>query len=233
MEINFIDYLFDDLLKKSDLTSSEGKADLIDSLLPIVFSNPNWFEQDRYLQKLADATGITKDQLRMIAGSCSRRQMRRVYPEVESVFAIASEDPLETRAITLLLQNVDIWDYRFDLKIDFLKHEANRAILSAIHAESTLIGAKAKLDEQFKERWMHLSQLELPPADEKLRYAEWEACVGRLKKRYLRNLKSLERAALDNGGDDSESAVYIENVQRQAIETNKRLRELFNDERNL
>jgi len=128
----YFDFMFEELLKQSNLTSAEEKADLIDYLLPVIFSNPNWFEQDRRLQKLADATGISKDQLRMIAGSWSRKQMRRVYPEVESVFAIASEDPLE------------------------------------------------------------------------------------------------KRAALENGGDDSGSAEYIGNVMQQALETNRRLRELFN-----
>ena len=69
MEINWIDYLFEDLSKKSDLTSSQGQADFIDIVLPIIFSTPDWFEQDRCLQKLTDATGIPRDQLRMIAKS--------------------------------------------------------------------------------------------------------------------------------------------------------------------
>jgi len=63
----YFDFMFEELLKQSNLTSAEEKADLIDYLLPVIFSNPNWFEQDRRLQKLADATGISKDQLRRAA----------------------------------------------------------------------------------------------------------------------------------------------------------------------
>ena len=90
-----------------------------------------------------------------------------------------------------------------------------------------MIGAQAELDQQFKERWTHLSQLQSPPSDKKMRDEEWEACLGRLEERYLRELKSLEGAAFDNGGDDSGSAEYIGNVEQQALETNNRLRELF------
>ena len=69
MEINWIDYLIEDFCKKSDLTSSQGQADFIDIVLPIIFSKPDWFEQDRYLQKLADATEVSIDMLRDIAVS--------------------------------------------------------------------------------------------------------------------------------------------------------------------
>ena len=234
--VSAIDFLIEAEAKKLDLSSSQGKSELVERVLPLVFSIPDWNEQDRYLQKLADTTAISRDQLRMIAGSWSRKQQyvsrnasskARAEDKVESVFAVASEDPLEKRAITLLLQHEDLWDNRFDLKIDFFMHAANRAILSAIHAESTMIGAQAELDQQFKERWTHLSQLQSPPSDKKMRDEEWAACLRRLEERYLRELKSLEGAAFENGGDDSGSAEYIGNVEQQALETNNRLRELF------
>ena len=234
--VSAIDFLIEAEAKKLDLSSSQGKSELVERVLPLVFSIPDWNEQDRYLQKLADTTAISRDQLRMIAGSWSRKQQyvsrnasskARAEDKVESVFAVASEDPLEKRAITLLLQHEDLWDNRFDLKIDFFMHAANRAILSAIHAESTMIGAQAELDQQFKERGTQLSQLHSPPSDKKLRDEEWAACVRRLEERYLRELKSLEGAAFENGGGDSGSAEYIGNVEQQALETNNRLRELF------
>ena len=54
------------------------------------------------------------------------------------------------------------------------------------------------------------------------------ACLRRLEERYLRGLKSLEGAALEQEESETpESSAYIENVSKQALATNERLRELF------
>ena len=65
----YFESMIEDLLKESDSSSPQGKSELVERVLPIIFSNPDWFEQDRGLQKLTDATGIPRDQLRMIAKS--------------------------------------------------------------------------------------------------------------------------------------------------------------------
>lgn len=237
--VSAIDFLIEGEAKKVDLSSSQGKSELVEHVLPLIFSIPDWNEQDRYLQKLGDTTGIPRDQLRMLAANLSRKQ--KYLPEraatkrmvgntkrVESVFEAASEDPLEKRAIALILQHEDFWEYRHGLKVDFLSHAANRAILSALHAASTMIDAYGELDQQLKERWTLLSEVQLPPSDKKLRDEDWAACLRRLEERYLRELKSLEGAALEHGSnEDFDSSEYIENVNRQALETNERLRELF------
>ncbi len=80
---------------------------------------------------------------------------------------------------------------------------------------------------------MHLSPWQSPPSDKKMRDEEWAACLRRLQERYVRELKSLEKAPFQKGGDYSGSAEYIRDVESQALETNRRLRELFNDNRNL
>ena len=238
----YFESMIEDLLKESDSSSPQGKSELVERGLPIIFSNPDWFEQDRGLQKLTDATGIPRDQLRMIAKSWigkhleTNRRLRELFNEirktssVESVFSAASEDPLEKRAINLLLQHEELWEYRFDLKIDFFKDAEHREILSYIHEESTLIGVRQRVPIQ---RWMHLSPWQSPPSDKKMRDEEWAACLRRLQERYVRELKSLEKAPFQKGGDYSGSAEYIRDVESQALETNRRLRELFNDNRNL
>jgi len=237
--VSAIDFLIETQAKKLDLSSAQGKSELVEQTLPLIFSVQDWNEQDRYLQKLSNETGIARGQLQMIAGNLSRKQhsyssqnrykaKSKEAPKVDSVFTAATQDPLEQRALILILQNEDLWGNRVELKVEYLGDAANRAILSALHTGSTIEEAHGQLDEQFKERWEQLLLKELPPSDKKLRDEDWMACLRRLEERYLRGLKSLEGAALEQEGSETpESSAYIENVSKQALATNERLRELF------
>ena len=90
-------------------------------------------------------------------------------------------------------------------------------------------GAIAQLDGQLADRLVRHSLEALPPADRKQRTEEWTGCLRRLEERRLRNLKAQEAAAFssDAVGDASADPEYVQAVQRQALEVNERLRDLF------
>ena len=142
---------------------------------------------------------------------------------------MSERDPLEERVLALIAQDEEMLARVHEVEPDNISRIENRALLSAVLASGTIEGALAQLDGQLADRLVQLSQEALPPADRKQRAAEWEACLRRLEERKLRELKAQEEAAFAENadGDVPTDPEYVQSVNRQALEINERLRNLF------
>ena len=223
--------------ERLDLTSAQGKSAFVDRLLPVVFAVPDWVAQERYFQRLADMVGVPLATLEAavgrrpgVLGSQTRpaRPVRQAS-QVESAFVVSERDPLEERVLALIAQDEEMLARVHEVEPDNISRIENRALLSAVLASGTIEGALAQLDGQLADRLVQLSQEALPPADRKQRAAEWEACLRRLEERKLRELKAQEEAAFAENadGDIPTDPEYVQSVNRQALEINERLRNLF------
>ena len=223
--------------ERLDLTSAQGKSAFVDRLLPVVFAVPDWVAQERYFQRLADMVGVP---LATLEAAVDRRpgalgsQARPARPvrqtsQLESAFVVSERDPLEERVLALIAQDEELLARVHEVEPDNISRIENRALLSAVLASGTIEGALAQLDGQLADRLVQLSQEALPPADRKQRAAEWEACLRRLEERKLRELKAQEEAAFAENadGDVPTDPEYVQSVNRQALEINERLRNLF------
>lgn len=225
-----------------DLDTAEGRRAAVEQLLPVIFAIPNWTEQERYFQRLADLVGIPTAALEAAIGArrgqwlvtARNKRSRTDTTQIESVFAIAERDPLEERVLALMAQHGEFLERMLEVEPDQFNRAENRAILSAIHTTGTIDAAVACLDGPLADLLVRLSQEELPPADRKQRAAEWTACLRRLEERHLRELKAQEGAAfaIDLSSDASAAPEYLEAIESRALETNERLRDLFVGEKN-
>ena len=234
-----VEFLIHAEASRLDMGSAQGKSALVERLLPVVFAVPNWADQERYFSTLAEIVGVPVATLEAAVGRMhgplySRQRARRPAPEagnreLESVFTVAEHDPLEERVLALLAQDSEFLAQVDEVDPDTFVRPENRAVLFALRDAGTMEGAIAQLDGQLADRLVRHSLEALPPADRKQRTEEWTGCLRRLEERRLRNLKAQEAAAFssDAVGDAPADPEYVQAVQRQALEVNERLRDLF------
>ncbi len=234
--IPVVDFLMKAETDRIDIGTAEGKAEAVELLMPVIFAIPNWVEQDRYFQKLAGLLQVPVATLEASVGRTSAiakprqpPQRQAVRDRAETVFRIADRDVLDEHALALISHYPEILERVGELALDLMERLDNRALLSAIQETGTIEGAHPLLDEADIERLDRLAAKTLPTADRKQRAADWEACLRRMNERYLRELKAQEEIALADQADDASPADsgYLDAVNRQALETNERLRDLF------
>ena len=234
-----VEFLMEAEAARLDVGSAHGKSTLVERLLPVIFALPDWAQQDRYFSRLAEIVGVPVATLEATVGrrrSPIRPLHRASRPapdngtrEIESVFTVAEHDPLEERVLALLTQDEELFARVREVEPNTFVRPENVAILFALRDAGTMEGAIAQLDGQLADRLVRHSLEALPPADRKQRTEEWTGCLRRLEERRLRNLKAQEAAAFssDAVGDAPADPEYVQAVQRQALEINERLRDLF------
>ena len=234
-----VEFLIRAEASRLDIGSAQGKSALVERLLPVVFAVPNWAEQERYFSRLAEMVGVPVTTLEAAVGRMQGplrgrqrqrpRQAENGNREVESVFSVAEHDPLEERVLALLSQDEELLERVAEVEPDTFVRPENRAVLFALREAGTMEGALAQLDGQLADRLVRHSLEALPPADRKQRNEEWTGCLRRLEERRLRDLKAQEAAAFssDAVGDLPADPDYVQAVQRQALEINERLRDIF------
>ncbi len=234
-----VEFLMHTEAARLDIGSAQGKSTLVERLLPVVFALPDWADQERYFSRLAEIVGVPVSTLEAAVGRLQgplrgQQRTRRAAQgagnrDVESVFAVAEHDPLEERVLALLSQDQELLARVGDVEPETFVRPENRALLFALRDAGTIEGALAQLDGQLADRLVRHSLEALPPADRRQRNEEWDGCLRRLEERRLRNLKAQEAAAFssDAVGDAPVDPEYVQAVQRQALEVNERLRDLF------
>ena len=235
-----VEFLMHAEAARLDIGTAQGKSALVERLLPVIFAMPDWADQEHYFTRLAGLVGVPVSTLEAAVGRLqgplrTQRRDRRPAPEagngqVESVFAIAEHDPLEERVLALASQDEELLARVGEVEPETFVRPENRAVLFALRDAGTMEGALAQLDGQLADRLVRHSLEALPPADRKQRAEEWDGCLRRLEERRLRDLKAQEAAAFssDAVGDAPADPEYIQAVQQQALETNERLRDIFN-----
>ena len=228
--VSVVDYLFSEEARRTDVTSSQGKLALVQELYPLITAMQNPYDQDRYLQRLADLAGVSRDTLqasvgRPRPGTPTRRRAQPAGPPASSTpFLQAEIDPLEEYVLTLMVQDPHLLARAGELSHDHLRRHENRVLLSAIQEAGTIGIDNVKSAPELGEHLDRLEARELPPADRGQRTADFEACLRRLEERHLRELKSQEEAVLAQPAGEHP----IQDTQITAV--NQRLKELFTGE---
>jgi DNA primase len=233
-----VDFLLGAETQRIDISTAEGKAEAVEALMPVIYAIPNWVEQEHYFGKLAELLAVPVATLEAITGRSrtlakprSRQQPRRDDERslAETAFRAADHDVLDDYALALIVHYPEVLERAGELVAEHLARAENRALLSAFVGTGTIEDTYAQLDGPGGEQLDRLSERAMPPADRKQRVADWEACLRRLEERYLRELKAQEEVALADEATEGATTQpgYRDAVNRQALETNERLRDLF------
>ena len=226
-----IDYTFDVVLSQIDPTSAMDKARATDQLLPLIAEIKHPVRQAHYLQKLSRVIGVDEHTL-AAALAQPKRQSRRARSDRAATQAsglvsqLSSRDPLAEYCLYLLIQYPQLRSQASGLSADFFPHTENREIFLAWQGADSLESLREGLDATLNEHLDNLLQYPSPPLNGPEQERALTECIYRLRERWLREMKTKEKALLAAAEEEGDSR-DLEELHRLALKLNAELGEVF------
>jgi DNA primase len=231
--IPVIDYTFDMISAKLDLTTARDKSLAADRLLPVIAQTKDVVRRTHYLQKLARLVKVSERTLeaalksgkagpakRLSAGDKEPANRPTRYPLVSS--------PVEEYCLALLLQHPELRDHSQSLLLEYFENSENQEIFT-VWRETTdpdTIGAlRERIDSAIREHLDTLVNKNIPASHIEQKYAN---CVLRLREKFLRGLENKREAILTLEAETGGTSAELAKLQEQGIEVSTELKEVFN-----
>ena len=224
-----VDYTFNMITAKLDLTTAKGKSLATDELLRIIAEIRDPVRQAHYLQKLARLVNVAERNLeaalRRIKPSQGRRRgeeprQQAVAQALRPVFS----SPLEEYCLALLLQHPELKASSQQPSPEHFENSENREIFVAWQEVDDLSSLKEELDPAIGGYVDLLATKGLPPNQIEEKYAN---CALRLREKFLRSLATKREAALALEAELGGTAAELAKLQQQGIEVSVQLGEVF------
>jgi len=224
-----VDYTFNTVVSKLDLTTARDKSLAREKLLPIVAEIEDTTRQTHYLGKLAS---LTKDNirdletvLREIKTSRGRRKTQTPRPEtITHALRPLISDPREEYCLTLLLQHPELKDMDEALYPEYFASSENREIFTLWQQSDNLLSFQEKLDATIHEYVDTLLNKSLPSNNVEDRFAD---CALGLRKKYLRSLEAKRAEVFAIEVETGGAGADLAKLEAEGIEPSKQLREIF------
>ncbi|MYC06590.1 MAG: DNA primase [Chloroflexi bacterium] len=211
-------YLIPAIAARFDTGTGQGKSQVVEAIYPLIAATQNPFDQQRYMQDLADTLGITLDALK--AGlprtmQASARQQRRQYDAQSAQPARSSsqqqitasaldsnrENTREDYMLGLLLNFPQLREYLDEFSSEYLSSSANREIFARWQLCADIVELQDALDDTLLAHMQSLLAADIAPSDgprsERARDA-LRQCLQSLKRRHLLELQQTLLATIDN-----------------------------------
>jgi len=220
-----IDYTFNMLTSKLDLTTAKDKSSAISSLLPIIDEIKDDARRDHYLTKLSKLTGIS---YRSLENALSRikSDRRTKEPRAEAVAHAVQplrSSPLEEHCLALLLQHPELKESNENLLPEHFENSENLEIFIAWQQDTDLPSLKDKLDTTI---WEHLDTLinkSIPANQIEQRYADY---VRSLRERYFKNFEAKRAEIFSLEVESGGAGADLARLEEEGIEPAIQLREI-------
>jgi DNA primase len=233
--VPLMDYLIPAIASRFDLSTGQGKAQVVETLFPAIAAVENPFEQERHLRKLAETLGVTQDALRASVGSLRRSRGNRNRersnkniqsngPAAEVSASLLSSKPeewLEDYALALLLKKPELKERVKDFSPEYFRSSENREIFTRLLRSSTFDELRVSVNESLHEHLTYLANKELAPTDRYEGEAALRQCLQRMERRHLQELQESILASADS------SAPPPREIEETIASVNARLKELF------
>ena len=224
-----VDYTFNMVTAKLDLTTARDKSLAVDRLLPIIAEIKDTVRQAHYLQKLARLVKVNERSLEAALRRTRASQGRRgaKEPARESVthpLHPLLSSPLEEYCLALLLQNPELKAQSQALSPEYFENSQNREIFIAWQQANDLSSVKDKLDSAIWEHLDYLITKSLPANQIEQKYT---SCVLRLREKFLRSLETKREAVLALEAEAGGTAAELAKLEEQGIEVSIQLGEVF------
>lgn len=225
-----VDYTFDLIVSKLDLTKLKDKSSAVDQLLPLIAEIKHPVRQAHYLQKLARLVTIDEQNLASALSRLKRPAKLKGEGEIVQpstlIPLLSSSDPLAEYCLSLLVHYPQLRSHATELSADLFPHSEKREIFLAWHSATDLDSMRQGLDATLQEHLDALLTKALPPLNEEEQEHALRECLYRLQERWLRDLKAKEEWLLSDVQSEG-SAAELEELQQLAVRLNTQLREVF------
>jgi len=225
-----IEYVFNTVASKLDLTDLKGKSSAVDQLLPVVKEIGDPVSQAHYLQKLCRLVGVDERELasalRRLKGSARLREKRELEQPSILISSLLLTDPLAEYCLSLLVRYPHLRSLPLGLSPDFFHHSEARQLFLAWRDSADLDSMRGTLDGFLRGYLEVLVEKPLPPMSEKEQEEALGDCVRRLRERWLKDLKAKEEALISDLQDEGSTA-ELEELQQLGVKLNTELCEVF------
>jgi DNA primase len=230
-----IDFIFENVTAKVDLTSARDKSSAVERLMPLLFEMKDPLRQAHYAERLARLLKIDEHVLgdalkKSRADERKRRATRGVKALTPVAPAIISSSPLEQYCLALLLQYPELKAESAGLSPDHFENTENRELFVKWQQSDNLASLRNSLDTALQEYLDSLMARVFPPAikeNEAVRHETMNDCVIRLQERRLRNLETKKQELLAIEAETGGTAAQLAKLEEQGIEGSKQLKDVF------
>ena len=224
--IPVLDYTFDIVAAKFDLSTASGKSLATRRLLPNIAEIKDTIRQGHYLQKLSSLTKISghnlEGELRKTKNGRDKQPSNReiTVPALRSIFSSSREE----YCLALLLRHPELKGQGECPLPEYFDNSENREIFLALQQVNDLDSLRDKLDTAIWEHLEAIANKDIPEGRIEQKYID---CILSLRKKFLQNLEIKRSEVLlserEMGGTVAELAMQEE----QGTEIKTKLLEAF------
>ncbi|MDD3678134.1 MAG: DNA primase [Dehalococcoidales bacterium] len=225
--IPVIDYTFDIVTAKLDLSTAKDKTVTSEKLLPIIIQIEDRIRRAHYMQKLSRLVGISVRELESIVKKpieYSKYSNKNKSTLSDTTIIPTFSQPLEEYCLTLLLQFPKLESFKHKLKPEYFENTENREIFIALSKNEDLDIIKNNLDYSIRDYLDKLINKEVPPdkIDQKMSF-----CILRLHEKFLRRLEMKREVIFAAEAASKGNTAGLSKLEEQGIDNSNELREVF------
>jgi DNA primase len=228
-----INFIFEKVTHKLDLSSARDKSSAVEKLLPLLSQMKDSIRRGHYVERLARLLKINehdlKDKLdKFKADERKRRATKNVKAFTPVVPVITSFSP-EQYCLTLLLQYPELKSESTGLSPDHFENTENRELFIKWQQCDDIAYLRDSLDSALQEYLESLLAKDLPPIlkeSEAARCEDLTQCINRLQERKLKNLEADKQELLAIEAEIGGTAAQLAKLEEQGLEIDKQLQEI-------
>jgi DNA primase len=226
-----VDYTFDLVISRLDVTKSRDKSQAVDQLLPLIAEIKHPVRRAHYLQRLARAVAVDEQTLATALGQSrqnrpSARRETKSPPPSKLVSHLSPGDALTEYCLYLLLSYPNLRSSASDLRLDFFFNTEDREIFLAWQNTADIDSLRRGLDFSLQEHLNAVMSVTTPPLNGEAQERALSQCINRLRERWLKDLKAKEQiliSELEAAGKPTD----LQEIQKSAVKLNAELGEVF------
>jgi len=225
-----MDYFFNAVTSKLDMSSASGKLEAKNQLLLFILETADEAEKDIYLKRLSELTGIDEKTLVGEAARLKPTKRERAKAAVPLPSTQAPSHPLDEYCLALLLQHPGLRDQGTAIPPHYFERTEHRELFLVWLNNTDAENIRHSLDISLHKHLDTLMARALPPASEREMTTALADCTRRLGEQQLRRLKALEEVLLseaESEGDKNVIKEHVETLLQKALEPTTQLKGLF------
>ncbi|MDP6501610.1 MAG: hypothetical protein QF369_03795, partial [Dehalococcoidales bacterium] len=221
-----VDYTFDVVGSKLDLTTAAGQTLLVSTLGPIILRIEDPIRRAHYLQKLARLTDKDVRTIEMALGGIKTTpRVRRLQAKTtERAVKPLAQSRTEQDCLALLLQHPQLKSREVGLVPEYFENTQNREIFANWQRTDDPVALREELDFALCEYFDSLISRKILATRIEERYNEY---VLRLREDHFRNLERKRAASLAMEAEAGGSAAGLAKLEEQGINSSLGLLEVF------
>ncbi|MFC2034587.1 DNA primase [Chloroflexota bacterium] len=221
-----VDYTFNMVTSRLDLTTSKGISSTVGSLFPIIDGIKDDIRLDHYMTKLSQL--IKSDPRKLEEAFKAYRAKKKTRKPTDNLQTPAEymrqSSRLEEDCLALLLQHFELKMGNMDLIPAYFENSENRELFIAWQQTGDLPSLKAKLDEVIWEYLDSLISKNFPPAQIEQRFNDYH--LG-LQEKFLRSLETRKAEVLALEAETGGTTAELAKLKEEGIEPSIQLKEVF------